>query len=144
MGPARFRQLVSTRHLPPPPPPPPSQVGGGAAGVSVASVPILPTRGGIAPARGAVRPPTPPLPPPVGAMPPHAGQGGSFRLMHRQWGQCLRMRVRGCSFRLMHPPVGSKGPQADLMELHSCLSLSPCGFLLLLLVLPRGLFPSWI
>ena len=85
-----FRQLVDTRHLPPPPP---SQVDSGVAGGRVASVPILPARGGNAPARGAVRPPTLPLPPPVGAMPLHAGQGAVSVSCTRQWAPRARKRI---------------------------------------------------
>ena len=57
--------------------PPLPQVIGGSTGVRVASVPILPARGGNAPARVAVvKTPPPPPPPPVGATPSHAVQGG--------------------------------------------------------------------
>ena len=60
----------------PPPPPPPPNVIGGAPGVRVASVPILPARGGNVPARVAVVKTPPPPPPLVGATPPHAVRGG--------------------------------------------------------------------
>ena len=131
-----------------PPPPPPPQVVGGAQGVRVASVPILPARGGNASARVAVfKTPPPPPPPPVGATPPHAVQGGKVpsHVRTSSGGKAPACGSGGGMFRLMHPPVGSKGPQADLVELLTCLSPRQGGFLLYQLVLPRGRFlMSWI
>ena len=135
----------AARQLPPPPHPP--KVAGGAQGVRVASVPILPARGSNVPARVAVvKTPPPPPPPPVGATPPHAVPGGRFRLLFRQWGRCPRMRANGGMFRHIHPPVGSKGPQADLMELRTCPSPRQYGSLLHQpVLLPRSrLLKSWI
>ena len=57
-------------------------------------------------------------------------RGGRFRPLFRLWGPCPRMRANGGMFRHIHPPVGSKGPQADLMVLHTCLSPRQCGSLL--------------
>ena len=82
----------AARQPPPPPPPPPPNVIGGAQGVRVASVPILPARGGNAPARVSVVKTPPPPPPLVGATPPHAVQGGK-----------VPSHV---------PPVGAKPPHA--------------------------------
>ena len=124
-----FRAPADAARQPPPPPRPP-KVAGGAQGVAIVSILSYPL---------------------VGAMFPHASQlsrllplfllrqwglrprmrfrEGRFRLLFRQWGLCPHMRVNG-RFRHIFPPVGSKGSQADLMELRTCFSPSQYGSLL--------------
>ena len=104
----------AARQLPPPPHPP--NVTGGAQGVRVASVPILPARGGNVSARVAVVKTPPPPPPPVGATPPHAVPGGKVPFLvppvgamppHAgQWGHVPSYKPAGG---LQGPASGSHG-----------------------------------